>query len=72
MSKTVIVTGGAGYIGSHTCKVLAKAGFTPVTYDSLSRGHDWSVRWGPLERGDVLDKAALAAVFDRYRPVAVV
>ncbi len=72
MSKTVLVTGGAGYIGSHTCKVLAKAGFTPVTYDSLSRGHEWSVRWGPLERGDVLDKAALAAVFHRYRPVAVV
>jgi len=72
LSKAVIVTGGAGYIGSHTCKALAAAGFTPVTYDSLSRGHDWAVRWGPLERGDVLDKEALAAVFAQYRPIAVV
>ena len=72
MSSTVIVTGGAGYIGSHTCKALAQAGFTPVTYDSLIRGHEWAVRFGPLERGDVADKEALAAVFRRHRPVAVV
>jgi UDP-glucose-4-epimerase GalE len=72
LGDAVIVTGGAGYIGSHTCKALARAGFTPITYDSLARGHDWAVRWGPLERGDVVDKASLAAVFDRYRPVAVV
>jgi UDP-arabinose 4-epimerase len=72
LSGAVIVTGGAGYIGSHTCKALANAGFTPVTYDSLERGHDWAVRWGPLERGDVADRGALAAVFDRYRPIAVV
>ncbi len=72
MSEAVIVTGGAGYIGSHTCKALAKAGFTPVTYDSLTRGHDWAVRWGPLERGDVADKETLTAVVRRYKPVAVV
>ena len=72
MSDAVIVTGGAGYIGSHTCKALSTAGFMPVTYDSLVRGHEWSVRWGPLERGDVADRDTLAALFQHYRPVAVV
>ena len=42
----VLVTGGAGYIGSHTCKALANAGYTPVTYDSLVHGHRWAVQWG--------------------------
>lgn len=71
MSGTVIVTGGAGYIGSHTCKALAQAGFTPVTYDSLIRGHEWAVRFGPLERGDVADQETLSRVFRRHRPIAV-
>ena len=48
----ILVTGGAGYIGSHTCKALAKAGFTPVTYDNLSTGHKENVQWGPLVIGD--------------------
>lgn len=60
--STVLVTGGAGYIGSHTCKALAKAGHKPVVYDSLVYGHDWAVKWGPLERGDILDAARLRAV----------
>jgi UDP-arabinose 4-epimerase len=47
----VLVTGGAGYIGSHACKALAKAGFTPIAYDNLISGHEWAVRWGPLENG---------------------
>ena len=51
----VLVTGGAGYIGSHACKALAEAGYLPVSYDSLCRGNEWAVRWGPLERGDVRD-----------------
>ena len=45
----VFVTGGAGYIGSHACKALARAGLTPVAYDNLVYGHEWAVRWGPLE-----------------------
>lgn len=68
----VIVTGGAGYIGSHTCKALAAAGFTPVTYDNLSTGNRWAVRWGPLEIGDISDIARLREVFRRHRPVGVV
>ena len=68
---TVLVAGGAGYIGSHTCKALAAAGFTPVVYDNLSSGHRWAVRWGPLEIGDIRDPARLTEVLLRYRPAAV-
>ncbi len=69
--KTILVTGGAGYIGSHACKVLSEAGYLPVTYDNLTRGHDWAVKWGPLEQGDIRDRPRLDAVFVRYRPAAV-
>jgi UDP-arabinose 4-epimerase len=67
----VLVTGGAGYIGSHACKALARAGYVPVVYDDLRRGHDWAVRWGPLEQGDVLDRVRLDAVIAQYQPSAV-
>lgn len=67
----VLVTGGAGYVGSHACKVLADAGYVPVTYDNLARGHRWAVKFGPLEEGDIHDRARLAEVFARHRPVAV-
>lgn len=70
-AKNVIVTGGAGYIGSHTCKALAAAGYNPITYDNLSIGNRWAVRWGPLEIGDIRDRARLAEVFREYRPVGV-
>jgi UDP-glucose-4-epimerase GalE len=66
----VIVTGGAGYIGSHTCKALAKAGYIPVTVDNLVFGHEWAVKWGPLIKGDFSDPEVLAVAFS-YRPVAV-
>lgn len=69
---TVLVIGGAGYIGSHTCRALAASGHTPVVYDNLSRGHAHFVRWGPLVIGDVLDRAALARTFAHYRPSAVI
>jgi UDP-arabinose 4-epimerase len=68
---TVLVTGGAGYIGSHACKALAAAGYTPVTYDNLSRGFAHAVKWGPLETGDLLDRARLEAVIQRHRPETV-
>lgn len=69
--STILVTGGAGYVGSHACKALARAGFTPVTYDDLSTGHRDLVRWGPFEEGDVADAARLGEVMRRHRPVAV-
>lgn len=71
MTETVLVTGGAGYIGSHACKALAEAGYLPVTYDNLSIGNRWSVRWGPLEIGDIRDGVQLGAVIRRHRPVGV-
>ena len=68
----ILVTGGAGYIGSHTCKALASAGMTPITFDNLSRGHADLVRWGPLVEGDILDTAALDKTLKQYRPSAVI
>ncbi len=69
--KTVLVTGGAGYVGSHTCKALAQAGYHPVVYDNLNRGHREFVKWGPLEEGDIRDRGRLQAVIDRHKPSSV-
>ena len=66
----VLVAGGAGYVGSHTCKALAAAGFAPVVYDNLSTGHRSFVRWGPLVEGDLLDEGTLARTFAEHRPAA--
>lgn len=68
----ILVTGGAGYIGSHTCKALARAGHTPIVFDNLSSGHADAVLWGPLHVGDILDPAALDAAFVSHRPQAVI
>ena len=54
--QRVLVTGGAGYIGSHACKALKQSGFTHVTYDSLVTGWSGAVKYGPFERGDLLNK----------------
>jgi UDP-arabinose 4-epimerase len=72
-SKTlhILVTGGAGFIGSHACKALAAAGHTPIAYDNLSRGNAGAVKWGPLEKGDIADASRLNAVLDKYRPTAL-
>lgn len=67
----VIVVGGAGYIGSHTCKALAEAGHEPIVFDNLVYGHADAVRWGPLEVGDIADGDRLDEVFARHRPDAV-
>ena len=69
--QRVLVTGGAGYVGSHTCKSLADHGYVPVTVDNFSSGHMATVRWGPLERGDINDRAFLDRVLAEHRPVAV-
>jgi len=68
----VLVTGGAGYIGSHTCKALAAAGHEPVAYDNLSTGHRDAVRWGPLVAADILDRDALSKAFATHRPDVVI
>ena len=69
---SVLVTGGAGYIGSHTCKALRRAGFNPITYDNLSRGNAELVKWGPLEPGELADSVRLREVLAQYKPAAVV
>lgn len=68
---TILVTGGAGYIGSHACKALKTAGFTPVVFDNLSTGWKDSVKFGPFEQGDLTDRARLDEVFQRWQPKAV-
>ncbi len=70
--RSVLVTGGAGYIGAHVCRALDASGYLPVAYDNLSHGHAWAVRWGPLEIGDLMDGARLEAVMRLYRPQAVI
>jgi UDP-glucose 4-epimerase len=67
----VLVTGGAGYIGSHTCKQLKKNGYTPVTYDNLGRGHEEFVKWGPLVVGDILDTKKVIETLKEYNIQAV-
>lgn len=69
--SNVLVTGGAGYIGSHACKTLKAAGFTPVTFDNLVTGWRDAVKFGPFEEGDLQDRARLDEVFAKHQPIAV-
>jgi len=72
MMTNILVVGGAGYIGSHTCLDLHNKGFTPVVYDNLSNGHAEFVRWGVLEEGDIRDRGRLDEVIGRHKPAAIV
>jgi UDP-glucose-4-epimerase GalE len=72
MNKNVLVTGGAGYIGSHICKALNENGFTPITFDNLSTGHAIFVRWGPFIVGDLRNQTAIEEVFERYEIKSVI
>jgi UDP-arabinose 4-epimerase len=71
MATSILVTGGAGYIGSHAAKALARAGYEPVTYDNLGRGHREAVKWGPLVVGELADRALLAETLRRHKIAAV-
>lgn len=71
MERTVLVTGGAGYIGSQTCKALSRAGYLPVSLDNLVYGHEDAVKWGPLVKGDIGDDALLEQAFAHFNPCAV-
>jgi UDP-arabinose 4-epimerase len=68
----ILVTGGAGYIGSNVCHALAQNGFTPVAFDDLSAGDKDRVHWGPLVVGDIRDTAALRTCMQQYKPIAVI
>ncbi|MGR9213827.1 UDP-glucose 4-epimerase GalE [Rhizobium leguminosarum] len=72
MPRYILVTGGAGFIGSHICKALSRAGMIPVTYDNLSTGHADSVRWGPLIRAELADGATLRRTLEEFSPDCVI
>ncbi len=67
MSKNVLVIGGAGYIGSHTAKLLSKRGYTPVVLDDLSTGHEWAVKYGPFVKGSYADTALVVETIQKYK-----
>ena len=71
IEQKVLVTGGAGYIGSHACKALKRAGFMPITCDNLLTGWKEAVKFGPFEQCDLLNKADVGRVFKKHTPVAV-
>lgn len=71
LMKNCIVTGGAGYVGSHCCKELAKSGYNPITIDNLYRGHKELVKWGPFYECDILDREKLDLIFKKYAPKSV-
>ncbi|HYE35241.1 UDP-glucose 4-epimerase GalE [Methylocaldum sp.] len=72
MEKAILVTGGAGYIGSHTAKALSQAGYLPITFDNLVYGHSWAVRWGPLFEADLANTTALQQVLRDYKVEGVI
>ncbi|HEY0705474.1 MAG TPA: UDP-glucose 4-epimerase GalE [Polyangia bacterium] len=70
--QSILIVGGAGYIGSQTAKAAAASGLKPVVLDNLSCGHRWATKWGPLEEGDLADSAFIRAVIERHNVKAVV
>jgi UDP-arabinose 4-epimerase len=70
--QPILVTGGAGFIGAHTCKALAADGLHPIVFDNLSRGYRDMVRWGPFVQGDILQPADLDRAFVQYQPKSVI
>jgi UDP-arabinose 4-epimerase len=72
MRVNILVAGGAGYIGSHTCKALAAAGYVPVVLDDLSTGHEWAVKWGPLVVGDIADRSLVLKTLKRFNVQAAI
>ncbi|QVL57107.1 MAG: UDP-glucose 4-epimerase GalE [Simkaniaceae bacterium] len=70
--KAILITGGAGYIGSHICKALAKKGYEPITIDNLSTGNRSAVRWGPLYEGDIGDKKLVKTILEKYPVYGVI
>ena len=69
---SVLVTGGAGYIGSHVCKSLKNSGYNPVVYDNLVTGNKHAIKWGDFEEGDILDKSRLEQVIKKHDIKAII
>ena len=71
-NKNILVTGGAGYVGSHACKLLKAGGYNPVVVDDLSNGHLKFALWGPIEVGDFGNEDFINSVFKKYHPIAII
>ena len=69
---SILIVGGAGYIGSQTAKRVAQAGLTPVVFDNLVYGHKWAVKWGPLVEGDLADGPLIRRTLEQHAVTAVV
>ena len=72
INKKILVTGGAGYIGSHTCRELQRQGYEPIVFDNLENGYQENVLWGPLFKGDLRKAEQLEACFEKFNPAAVI
>ena len=70
-SNAILVTGGAGYVGAHTCKALSRGGYLPVVIDNLSTGHESFVKWGPLIKADIKDTGAVANAITTFNTSVV-
>ena len=71
MKKVILVTGGAGYIGSHVVKELGREGYRPLVYDNLSTGHRWAIKGDELIEGDLGDKRHVEEILHKEKPLAV-
>jgi UDP-glucose-4-epimerase GalE len=69
---SVLIVGGAGYIGSQTAKLVAKAGLSPVVLDNLVYGHEWAVKWGPFVKGDLSDSELVGRVLTEHKVTSVI
>jgi UDP-arabinose 4-epimerase len=70
--RSILIVGGAGYIGSQTAKLVAAAGHRPVVFDNLVYGHRWAVKWGPLVEGDLADPKAIRRAIEEHAVKAVI
>lgn len=70
--KSVLVTGGAGYIGSHVCNILKQQGYFPICFDNFSSGHRWAAKFGPIEEGDLLNSQDIEKAIEKHNPVAII
>jgi UDP-arabinose 4-epimerase len=71
-APTVLVAGGAGYIGSHTCKALKHAGLQPVVLDNMAAGNRFALRYGPFHQGDIADAALVRNLAEEHRPAGAI
>lgn len=71
-NKNIIVTGGGGYIGSHTCKHLRLSGFNPVVFDNFITGHKKFVKWGDYIEGNIGDKSSFSFALKKYKPISII